>query len=59
MDTNDVSSPVYVVLGAGGLAVVGGVGLICYSGVKAIAGLRKPKRIIVQEPLLLEGGPAE
>ncbi len=44
----------YVLLGAGGLAVVGGVGLGGYAGVKAIMG-RRSKQIITKVPLLLEG----
>ena len=46
----------YVLLGAGGVAIAGGLGVGAYSGVKAIAGRRKLKRITVREPLLLEGG---
>ena len=46
----------YLLLGAGGVAVTAGIGLGCYSGVKAIVGMRKLKRITVKEPLLLEGG---
>jgi len=44
----------YVLLGAGGLAVVGGVGLGGYAGVKAIMD-RRNRRITISEPLLLEG----
>lgn len=48
----------YVVLGAGGLAIVTGLGLGAYSGVKAITN-RRQSQIIVSEPLLLEGGDNE
>ncbi|WP_136077566.1 hypothetical protein [Pontiella desulfatans] len=45
----------FVLMGAGGVAVATGLGVGAYSGVKAIAGLRKPK-LVMNEPLMLEGG---
>lgn len=48
----------FVLMGAGGVAVATGLGLGAYSGVNAIAGLRRSK-LVVTEPLLLEGGDYE
>ena len=47
----------YVVLAAGALSVIFGVGLGAFMGVKVYMGYRRMRQVLVREPLLLtEGG---